>query len=431
MLQKSFIALAVLAAFAGSAAAAEVQLYGRLNLGLNYTESDMDVPDAMLTDGEAKDHAFQMKSGDYTGSRFGLKGTEDLGNGWMVGFVLENGFNGDDGSLSTENSIFDREAILYVDGAYGKLALGRMSILASDAGTFGQGGALSPFGTGWGDVGSQSLIWGAGIASRFDNMVAYQSPDFAGFKVFAQYSFGENSDAETDTWEGTEDANRYYGIGLSYANGPANFVMVVDAVNKKNDQWIGTFDGKHEQNDTYRVVMGGSWDFGVVKPFLSAAYFKDGAIGDLLGAYDHTVDMSADGMGMQNISDTILGMDFDGYGMVLGATAPVGNGTFYGMVGYMDAEYQHDGYFVNGDANVSFDFYDASIDVKRWMVGVGYDYKLSKRTTVYAGAGYFRDEMEFGFFNADNNTGAPTGERVSGSYDPSSYQVLMGISHNF
>lgn len=71
-------------------------------------------------------------------------------------------------------------------------------------------------------------------------------------------------------------------------------------------------------------------------------------------------------MGKQNISDTILGMNYDGYGVVLGATTPIGNGTFYGMVGYMDAEYQNGGYFVNGAGNnVSFDRYDASIDVKR------------------------------------------------------------------
>lgn len=41
MMKKSIIALAVMAAAAGSVAAADVQLYGRVNLGLNYTESDM------------------------------------------------------------------------------------------------------------------------------------------------------------------------------------------------------------------------------------------------------------------------------------------------------------------------------------------------------------------------------------------------------
>lgn len=108
MMHKSFIALAVLAAFAGSAAAAEVQLYGRVNLGLNFTESDMDVPDAALTDGDAKTHSFSMNSGDYTGTRFGLRGNEELGNGWKVGFVLENGFDADTGALHTDGTIFDR-----------------------------------------------------------------------------------------------------------------------------------------------------------------------------------------------------------------------------------------------------------------------------------------------------------------------------------
>lgn len=433
MMHKSFIALAVLAAFAGSAAAAEVQLYGRVNLGLNFTESDMDVPDAALTDGDAKTHSFTMNSGDYTGTRFGLRGNEELGNGWKVGFVLENGFDADTGALHTDGTIFDREAIAYFEGPYGKLAFGRTAIMASDAGSFGVGGALSPFGTGWADIGSQSLVWGAGISARYDNMVSYQSPTFAGFSVIAQYSFGKNTDAETGDIEGTEDTDRYYGLGVTYANGPANFVAVFDAVNKKNERWVGTFGDKHDQEDTYRVVMGGSWDFGMVKPFLSAAYFKDGSLSDVMGAYDHTINFGTS-MGKQNISDTILGMNYDGYGVVLGATAPIGNRTFYGMVGYMDAEYQNGGYFVNGAGNnASFDRYDTSIDVKRWMVGVGYDYALSSRTKIYAGAGYFRDKMDSTFFGSTdgNPPGTDNGQYYTHKYDPSGYQVLTGIAHYF
>lgn len=40
-----------------------------------------------------------MKSGTRSGSRWGIKGVEDLGNGYSVGFILEQGFNSDDGSV--------------------------------------------------------------------------------------------------------------------------------------------------------------------------------------------------------------------------------------------------------------------------------------------------------------------------------------------
>ena len=59
-----------------------------------------------------------MNSGDYTGSRFGLRGAEEFGNGWKVGFVLENGFSGDSGELGDGDRIFDREAIVYADGPW-------------------------------------------------------------------------------------------------------------------------------------------------------------------------------------------------------------------------------------------------------------------------------------------------------------------------
>ena len=184
MFKKSLAAVAVLAAFAGSAYAADVTMYGRVDLGLRYTNTDLD------KSGQDDVSKFEMASGNYTGSRFGIKGEEDLGNGMKVGFVLENGFTADDGSLGTPNHLFDRQASLHVKGSFGEVALGRMGIMNSTAGTFGIGN-FNPMTTGWGDVGSQTLLWGAGFSSRLDNMITYATPEFAGVKVYAQYSFGK------------------------------------------------------------------------------------------------------------------------------------------------------------------------------------------------------------------------------------------------
>lgn len=87
MFKKSLVAVAVLGAAALSAQAADVQLYGLVDLGLNWTHTED--ADGVKTD------KFSMTSGQNSGSRFGLKGTEDLGNGYTVGFVLENAFNAD------------------------------------------------------------------------------------------------------------------------------------------------------------------------------------------------------------------------------------------------------------------------------------------------------------------------------------------------
>ena len=68
-MKKTLAALAVLGAFAGSAAAADVQLYGVVDEGFIYTNTK-------VTD-EKSDNQFQLGSGLNLGSRWGLKGTED------------------------------------------------------------------------------------------------------------------------------------------------------------------------------------------------------------------------------------------------------------------------------------------------------------------------------------------------------------------
>ena len=90
-MKKTLAAMAVLSAFAGSAFAADVTVYGVVDLGLNYQHQK-------VGDADATDKLTQY-SGQNSGSRFGLKGTEDLGNGYKVGFNLENSFKADDGAF--------------------------------------------------------------------------------------------------------------------------------------------------------------------------------------------------------------------------------------------------------------------------------------------------------------------------------------------
>lgn len=373
MFKKSLAAVAVLAAFAGSAYAADVTMYGRVDLGLRFTNTDADKANADDV------NKFEMASGNYTGSRFGLKGEEDLGNGMKVAFVLENGFDADDGSFDSngDDKIFGRQASLHLKGSFGEVAFGRMGIMNSTAGTFGIG-QLSALETGWGDVGNQNLIWGAGFSSRYDNMVTYATPEFAGAKVIAQYSFGK-TDSKTDSVEGKPTTDRYAGVGATYNANNLALRLIVDTINKKSGP------GHLDVDDTVRVTVGGSYDFGVVKPFLAASYFKDGSMVKLAGI------------------DSDLTGNYDGYGVVLGANAPLFGGTLKATAGYLDAEQQ----------NVAAGAQGA--DVTRFIVGAGYEYKLSKRTVVYADAGYGQDDI-------DNRT---NGDK------PSYFQAAVGMAHYF
>lgn len=141
MFKKSLAAVALLGAFAGSAFAADVTLYGVVDEGFLYTHKDTDVAGSDAVD------KLELKSGIQAGSRWGLKGTEDLGNGLKVGFILESGFNADDGTQGVSGTMFNREASLSVMGPFGQLSLGKIGAITQGTSSWGKVGAVSAFGT--------------------------------------------------------------------------------------------------------------------------------------------------------------------------------------------------------------------------------------------------------------------------------------------
>ena len=177
-MKKTLAAVAVLGAFAGSALAADVQLYGVVDTGFQYLNADADLRGVDST------NSFSMESGMQSGSRFGIKGTEDLGNGLTVSFILENGFDADDGSEDKTEVMFNRESSLFQQGDFGKVAFGRMASFNQGQSSWNLIGRLSPFGTSFGNYTAQAgNVFAAGPVA--DNTIAYQTPDFAGFKVYA------------------------------------------------------------------------------------------------------------------------------------------------------------------------------------------------------------------------------------------------------
>ena len=219
-MKKTLVAVSVLGAFAGSALAADVQLYGILDTGVGYSHIDMD------TSGVDDVDSFEMKSGVGSGSRWGLKGTEDLGNGLTVGFILENGFDSDDGSEDSTGVMFNRESSLFLEGSFGKLAFGRMGALNSGQSSWSKVGMINAFGTSYGEFTAQaSNVFS--LAGQWDNMIAYETPDFAGFKLFAQYGMGSNDN------ENESSSNRFYSLGVTYNNGPFAGYFAVDSINYK------------------------------------------------------------------------------------------------------------------------------------------------------------------------------------------------------
>ena len=383
-MKKTLAAVAVLGAFAGSALAADVQLYGIVDTGVGYNHVDVDG----LDDGQDID-TFQMKSGQASGSRWGLKGTEDLGNGLTVGFILEDGFSSDTGADSAP--MFNRESSLFIEGGFGKLAMGRMGSLNNGQSSWGKVGMINAFGTS--DWGNYSVQVGnvMATAAQWDNMVAYQTPDFAGFKVYAQYAMGTNDN------ENESRSDRYYALGATYNNGPFAGYFAVDSINYQTADLAAGVDAD-DIDDSLTVTLGGSYDFEVVKVYLGAQYFDEVRLSKLNGVVNAI-------NGVVKTADKVKG-----YGITLTGDAPLWGGKAMFGIGYTDAE-SADSY---EDANVN-----GSIDLQRYVVSVGYDYPFSKRTDVYAVASYMQDNWE----RKDGATKVDA--------DPSAYTLYVGLRHRF
>ena len=398
-MKKTLAAVAVLGAFAGSALAADVQLYGIVDTGLRYTHFDADSAAA----GYDATDSFGMQSGNQSGSRFGFKGTEDLGNGLTVGFILENQFNSDDGSLADEDHFFRRESSLFLQGGFGKVAMGRMGSINGGTSSWAKYGVLSAFGTSW-DYSAQAGSWAIG-GGMWDNMIAYETPDFAGFKVFAQYGMGTN-DAENES-----RSDRYYAIGASYANGPLNLYFAVDSINYQTADADGALANASDIDDSLTITFGGNYDFEVLKLFAGAQYFDEiklSKIGCGVGMMDVTEYNSVTGTGTENdpYKSNYASM-FKGWSLGVSASIPAAGGQVLVGAAYLDAE-----------AADSVAKTNENDELSRWIVSAGYDYPLSKRTNVYGVVTYAQDSLEYTKSDIKDQ-------------DPTIFAAMVGIRHKF
>ena len=354
-MKKSLLALALLGAFTASAfAEPSVTLYGRIDTGLVYTHKNLDNT-AGSTD------TFSMDSGVTTGSRWGLKGSEDIGNA-KVGFVLESGFNSDDGTSGQNNRLFGREAQVNISGAYGTLYAGRLASIASDSGSIGYLGDVSAFPSAYGFVGNQQGSTGTAYG-RYDNTLAYETPTFGGLQGAIMYSFKGGTKASdtnvANARENSGDADRYLAAGLRYKAGKAAVVLTGDMTMYGNDAAnYGNVD------NGYSFILGGNYDFGVAKAFAKVTYFDNQV--NVLDSFDLISDSR----------DLKKAEALKGWGAELGTNVPAFGGNFLAAVGYRDAK----------------DVDDGSYKFKRWNAAVGYTYAFSKRTNVYGLAGYAQEK---------------------------------------
>lgn len=389
-MKKTLAAVAVLGAFAGSAIAADVQLYGIVDTGLQYVHGDTD-----STSANSDFDSFSMESGMASGSRFGFKGTEDLGNGLTVGFILEDGIKSDTGV--DDDVLFNRESSLFLQGGFGKVAFGRIGSFNGGVSSWAKYGVMSVFGTSWGDYSAQAGTWAMG-AGMWNNMIAYETPSFAGFKVFAQYGMG-NQVKEGEELVGEENessSDRYYAIGASYGNGPLSLYFAVDSINYASYSATGAASVDQDGDDSLTVTFGGNYDFEVVKLYAGAQYFDEIKRSKMKGI-------------IQDV-DTFNGGGFadrmKGWSLGVSAGIPAAGGTVMVGAAYLDAE---------AADSVAAERKDD--ELSRWIISAGYDYPFSKRTDVYGVVTYNQDNLKFTGDHADQ--------------DPYMFGVMVGLRHRF
>lgn len=195
-MKKSLLALAALGAFAGVAhAQSSVTLYGIIDEGFN------------INTNSGGKHLYNLSSGVMQGSRFGLRGTEDLGGGLKAIFTLESGFNINNGKFANNNGMFNRQAFVGLSSAqFGTVTLGRQYDAAQDylapltaTGSWGGTYFAHPFN-------NDNLNTNGGYA--VNNSIKYSSANYAGFTFGGTYGFSNQAGAFAN--------NREYSVGAAY-----------------------------------------------------------------------------------------------------------------------------------------------------------------------------------------------------------------------
>jgi len=194
-MKKTLVVAAVSASFAVAAhAQSSVTLYGVVDAGLTYTSN---------VGGNSN---WQQTSGGISQSRFGLKGSEDLGNGLKAIFTLESGFNLNSGRFANSGSEFNRQSFVGLSSNYGTVTLGRQYDAAQDflaplsaTGSWG--------GTQFAHVGNLDNLNTNGGRS-VNNSVKFTSANYAGFTFGGTYGFSNQAGAFAN--------NREYSLGAAY-----------------------------------------------------------------------------------------------------------------------------------------------------------------------------------------------------------------------
>ncbi|OYU98160.1 MAG: porin [Burkholderiales bacterium PBB5] len=241
---KKFAALALLATAAAAASAqSSVTLFGVVDIAARNVKN-------------GSNSVQSLASGGINTSRFGFRGTEDLGGGLLAGFWLEAGFNADSGTQSDTTRFFNRRSTASLIGSFGEVRLGRDFTPTytgwSDFDVFGDNGVAA------GGKFNSKVGTNADTLTRADNQVVYFLPSMGGVYGSVAVAAGEGTAGK-----------KYVGGRVGYAAGPVN-------VSGSLGQTSVTAVGGEDKLKIY--TLGASYDLGVTK---LSGYYTQNKFGNL------------------------------------------------------------------------------------------------------------------------------------------------------
>ena len=328
-MQKKLIALAVAGLVSGAAfAQSNVTIYGTVDMALTHGSSH-------TTNGKANNTG--LDDGGWDSSRFGWKGTEDLGNGLSVSFEQQVRAKADyrNNAWSVNKSILALES-----KTWGTIKAGNFGDVHDDIIGFSEAGGMS-----WGKDGGFDLV----NNDTTYIAVSYVSPSFDGLQFRISGSTNDQDAPETDN-----DSNiQSLGGNVTYVNGPIKLGL---AYEKKTSDNVST---TNDDGDFNGWTVSGGYDFGPVK--LGATYTReknDGIGGDMgISTYDEA--------GGATISSNT---DYTKKAWRINVGAPIG------ATNHINLNFTK--------IKVDFNGLGTDDDVKAY--GLSFVHTMSKRTSVYA-----------------------------------------------
>ncbi|MEN9868461.1 MAG: hypothetical protein RL748_4051 [Pseudomonadota bacterium] len=258
-------------------AQSNVTIYGRLDLGLRYS-TNTTASGKSLT---------EIASGSASSSRWGIKGSEDLGGGLKALVLLEGGINPDTGTAAQSNRLFGRTSTVGLSGSFGTVTLGRQNSLGYDVSPLGD-----PFG--WANLNDGGYFYDNYTSKRWDNSIKYVGK-FGAFSPGVMWAFGEQASSAR--------ARRNTGVSLTYEDGPFSLGTVYQSTRNAAgvaDRKAFILSGAYQVSAPVKLFLGyinqrsdaSSQKNDVITSGLS--YAATANI-DLYGAYYHERQKNADG----------------------------------------------------------------------------------------------------------------------------------------